>query len=131
MKIRLLIVIGLALFYSGAQAQTKSSQQGKPQSRRGVAVYSPGTSSCGIWLDAREAAKNKEDDMREIQFEAFYLGFASAYNWYAGDTSKNILEGADMYAHKYYLDKYCRDNPMNSFAEAVVSLLSHLKSLQK
>ena len=132
MKIRVLTAIGLILICSGAIAQTSTTQNAVKRSDV-VAIYAPGTSSCGAWLDAREAAKNNKNDVRHFQFEAFVFGFASAYNWYVGDapSAKGILGETDVYGQWSYLDKYCRDNPTHAFAAATSELLSHLKSLQR
>ncbi len=131
MTIRALTTIALVLICSDASAQTGPRQTAKAKRIRSVAIYAPGTSSCGTWLDAREAAKNNENDVRHLQFEAFVFGFASAYNWYVGDApSGGVLGDTDVYGQWSYLDKYCRDNPTHAFATATKKLLNHLKSLQ-
>jgi hypothetical protein len=96
-------------------------------------IYAPGTSSCGAWLDAREAAKSNKNDVRHLQFEAFVFGFASSYNWYVGDarSPKGVLGETDAYAQWRIWDKYCRKNPTHAFAAATSDLLAHLKGLQR
>lgn len=132
MQIRALTAIGLGLVCISASAQDPP-QNAAAKRNDFVAIYAPGTSSCGAWLDAREAAKNNKNDVRHLQFEAFVFGFASAYNWYVGDapSAKGVLGDTDVYGQWSYLDKYCRDNPTHAFAKATSELLNHLKSLQR
>jgi len=125
-----LIMTGLVLLCSAASAQIARPRQ---SATNPVAVYAPGTSSCGEWLDAREEMKTNKLDVRYLQFEAFLFGFASAYNWYNADapSSGSIFGETDVYSQRAYLDKYCRDNPTDAFVLAVIALLNHLKSLQR
>ena len=125
MRFRVLVT-GLVLICSAATAQTR---QNTTKTSDNVPVYAPGTASCGAWLDARDRAKKNKTDVRQLQFEAYLLGFASAYNWYVGDASslRGVLGETDIYAQRSYLDKYCRDNPTHAFVAAVADLLNHLK----
>src|SRR3989442_1679751 len=114
MRFRFLTGTGLVLICIAASAQHLRQSTTKPSDN--VPVCAPGVSSCGAWLDAREGAEKNKNDVRQLQFEAYLLGFASAYNWYVGDapSPKGILGETDMYAQRPYLDKYCRDNPTKS-----------------
>lgn len=124
-----LIMTGLVLLCSAASAQIARPRQ---SATRNVTVYAPGSSSCGVWLDAREEAKTNKLDLRHMQFEMFLSGFASAYNWcLVGAPSTDIFGETDVYSQRAYLDKYCRDNPTDTFVWAVRDLLNHLKSLQR
>lgn len=126
-----LAVTCFCLVCSSVSAQvTRPPQQ---STTNPVAFYSPGSSSCGAWLDAREGEKKGPSDVRHLQFEAFLLGFASAYNLYVGDapSPRGILGETDAYSQWAYLDKYCRDKPTDAFFRAVLDLLNHLRSLQR
>lgn len=129
-----LVATAFVLMCSVVIAQTARPRQGATtRPNDDVVVYSPGSSSCGAWLEAREGAKANRSDVRHLQFEAFLSGFASAYNWYVGDvtSAKGIVGEIDAAGQWAYLDKYCRDNPTHAFASAVSNLLDHLKSLQR
>jgi len=134
MGFRRLMATALVLMGSVVIAQTARPRQGATtRPSEGVVVYSPGSSSCGAWLEAREGAKTDRSDFRHLQFEAFLSGFASAYNWYVGDvtSAKGVIGEMDAAGQWAYMDKYCRDNPTHAFAAAVSNLLDHLKSLQR
>jgi hypothetical protein len=95
-------------------------------------TYAPGSSSCGTWLDARDKAKTNARDMRQLQFESFVFGFASAYNLYVSDApSVGILSGTDFEGAFAYIDKACREDPTVAFTYTVNMLMDHLKSLQR
>jgi hypothetical protein len=92
-----------------------------------VAVYSPGTVSCGLWLDAR--ASKDANDVRITQLEAFVFGYATAYNSLVPgptvDGKRNVLH-VDIYGQRAFLDQHCREHPTDMFVNAVSALLKHL-----
>ena len=98
-----------------------------------VAIYAPGTSSCGAWLDARRSTGT--NDVRLLQFESFVAGFASAYNTYvdgpltttsgSSERGRNVLH-VDIYGQRAFLDKYCAEHPTELFQRSVAALLNHL-----
>ena len=95
-------------------------------------VYGIARSSCGDWLDAREAAKTNKHDVRYLQYAAFVDGFASAFNWYENATgSVGVFEGTNVDARYALLDERCREYPSAEFAAGVVRFLRELKASQQ
>jgi hypothetical protein len=91
------------------------------------AIYVPGSSSCGLWLEVREHPR--PNDARLVQFESFLFGYASAYNWYVDgprrDGMRNVLH-VDVYGQRAFIDKYCREHPTDVFLNAVNALIQDL-----
>jgi hypothetical protein len=117
-RLHKLAILGLLLVCSKSGAQTPRPQQPRTPNRAdSVVIYAPGTSSCGAWLDAREAAKSNKNDVRHLQFEAFVFGFASSYNWYVGDarSPKGVLGETDAYAQWAYLGQVLPEEPHARF----------------
>lgn len=118
----------LCLSQAGARGEQEAASQ-KVKDDAPVAIYAPGTRSCGVWLDTR--AGKVKNDIRQEQMESYLLGFASAYNLYTegqlNDGQRDILHVADMYGQRAFLDKYCREHPTDIFVKAVVALLKHLE----
>ncbi len=131
MKLLVLIAVLLAVYTNNAYAESESQ---KPPSANapggvGVMVYSPGTVSCGVWLDARQAADKNQLDIRIHQFDAYLLGFATAFNYYAiQNGTRDILGNTDHYAARFYLDNYCRNNPTDTLVHAIQDLMLHLQT---
>ena len=80
-----------------------------------------GNTSCGQYLEAR----------RPSDWDRSYLhwvgGFLSAINWtFAGRGYKSALGRFDGDGALAWLDKYCRENPLDVFATAATALVNHL-----
>jgi len=99
----------------------------KPEDRQ-VAVYSLGQESCGLWLDAY-AKRNTGRDIRLVQFESYLEGFATAYNIYGPDTggTQNHILSTDVYAQRAFLERYCREHPIDSYLNAINALFRELR----
>lgn len=100
-----------------------------------VAIYAPGTASCGAWLGARQAhLKHTPGDVRFIQFESFVAGYASAYNIYAGGPpgpdvlARSVLGGTSVEQHWGIIDTFCSHNPKQPFHQGVVALINELNA---
>ena len=115
-------LICILLVFCAMQGFASAEQRGK------ASVYSPGTVSCGLWLDARASA-GQTNDIRLLQLEAFVYGFATAYNFYVPGSKfegKRDVLHVDGYAIDAFLDQYCRENSTQMFVHAVTALLEHL-----
>jgi hypothetical protein len=118
------LVAGLSLSFSGTiTAATPQSRKAEdPQ----VAIYSLGTNSCGLWLDAY-ANRHKEKDVRLLQFDAYLHGFASAYNLYGPDNNRpRSILSTDEYAQHAFLERYCREHPIDHYVKAITALFDEL-----
>jgi hypothetical protein len=100
------------------------TQTGGTQPHTAV-MYGVGTSSCGLWLEARAGAARNKMDVRETQFMEWFDGFISAYNLYALPTPRENVLSTDRAGVRAFLDKYCRENPTDNFSQGVMKLIDN------
>lgn len=82
------------------------------------AIMIRGAQTCGEWLKARE----KDPQVAQI-FEWWILGFIGG---------NNLAENYDFWTETgygsdqvyYYIDKYCRDNPLSHIVPGLLPLIS-------
>lgn len=84
-------------------------------------VFTFGDTSCTAWT------KSQSDDAMRAQFQAWFRGFVSGYNF--GNSANQVRSGtmpspADI---ALYVDKYCRDNPKLAFIGAVTPLIQEIR----
>ena len=124
----LAIFILLSVNISGAVVQKINRPNNSDGAEDSRAIYVPGSSSCGLWLELREH-QQRANDARQIQFESFLLGYAAAYNYYVEgprrDGVRNVLH-IDVYGRRAFLDRYCHQHPTDVFVNAVNALLYDL-----
>lgn len=107
----LVMALTIALWFPAAQSAEKQALSGA------------GTASCGEYL---EHTANKQ---MSNAFLSWAQGFLSGMNM--ADViggKKNFALLPDAPTIKAYLDKYCRDNPLNSPVEGSLSLYKELRS---
>lgn len=80
-------------------------------------IYGAGTRSCGSWLADR-------DTMHHMDL-SWVLGFLSASDSFMVGLGRHMRE-TDANAVSAWLDKYCRDHPLRSLAEASDELMGEL-----
>jgi len=66
-----------------------------------------GPVSCGGWISAR-----KEDGIMATAYEFWIIGYITAFNAQQPDVY-NILGSTDIDSIEYWMDKYCRENPIS------------------
>jgi len=91
--------------------------QGPPE----FTVFTFGDTSCAAWT------KSRTDDAMRAQFQAWFRGFVSGYNF--GNSANQVLSGAmpnpaDVALH---VDKYCRENPKLAFIGIVIPLIQEIR----
>jgi hypothetical protein len=84
-------------------------------------VYGIGAYSCGVWLSD---AKNNNTHQTNVHWAMGWLSAAGVYN------PAVKLRHTDFYAVSAYMDKYCRENPLNSVYEGAASLVQELAKPQ-
>ena len=85
-----------------------------------VMIVGPGADSCGRWTQARRAG-----DGSDTLYLSWLAGYLSGVNqWGAGD----VLAGRRVTDAAFWVDNYCRDNPMVTIKRAGDSLVAHLRS---
>ena len=116
-KLSLLVCAGTACFSVLAASLAVTRALGAQEEL--VSFYGMGGRSCGAWLEAREAEKaGRQHDVRHHQFEAWFDGFLSGYNWWAPQAPKGGIRRTDFAGAKAFLDKYCQANPTVAFVYA-------------
>ncbi len=89
-----------------------------------VTVFTFGDTSCLAWT------KSRTDDALRAQFQAWFRGFVSGYNF--GNSANQVPSGkmpnpADI---ALYVDKYCLDNPKLAFVGAVGPLIQEIREFR-
>ena len=108
------LLLGLVLVIAAADG---ASAQGR-------STYGFGDASCGDWLQSRTAK-----DINSYQLQAYVAGFLSGYNF--AFTGPDFLAGkaSDKGASFYlWIDKYCRDKPIDILMQAMVALRVELQT---
>ena len=85
-------------------------------------VYGAGNVSCGKWLEVRNMR-----DVRYFQSESFIFGYLTSYNYFVHPKG-DIVGKADEEGVMAWIDKHCRDYPLESLAQAAITLVTHLAS---
>lgn len=84
----------------------------------------PGVKSCVRWMEERQI-----DGAAAWQYQQWLLGYVSAYNrWIV--TGKDVTAGQTATGLFNWIDGYCRENPMTTFANATDALIEHLNTRQ-
>ena len=82
-------------------------------------IYAFADTSCGEW---KTSANSK---IGRAQYESWFRGFVTGYNW--GNQDNQVKGGMPQgETLVLYVDKFCRENPLESFTTAVVSLIGEL-----
>lgn len=92
-------------------------------------VVGAGTQSCGQYLEARRDKDKNADatNRRAFAFASWLGGFLTVVNQEAvNKTGIDIVVGTDIDGVLAWLDKYCRENPLEMFANASWRLAGEL-----
>jgi hypothetical protein len=76
--------------------------------------YGQGNLSCGRWLTDR-----RSDQATSLSDISWVLGWLSAAGYY---DARGALRDTDANAVDAWVDKYCREHPLNDIQDAAVSL---------
>ena len=89
-----------------------------------LAVFSYADTSCGAWTRSatREAAR--------AQYASWFRGFVSGHNFGNPESQVPMGQMPDDATLYLYIDKYCRDNPLNPFTSAAFRLVEELRPPQ-
>ena len=80
-----------------------------------VAVYGAGTASCGTWL------ADREKPMHDYEL-SWVLGWLTASSYFYEEDHLGRLRHTDANAVSAWLDKYCREHPLESISLAAAQL---------
>lgn len=84
--------------------------------RQGL-VFGAGTVGCGVYLQDRANRLT----VAEHQYAQWAWGYMASYNSFSTQPQVPLVEESTLLA---YLDKFCRDNPLNFVADGVNSLIA-------
>lgn len=88
---------------------------------RPIQTHSYEDTSCGAW------AKSSGNPAARAQYISWFRGFASGYNY--GNPGNQVQLGRfpDSDTLALYIDKYCRDSPLNPFIAAAFRLVDEVR----
>jgi hypothetical protein len=109
--------IWIGLLALGFVHSSAAFAQGPPE----FTVFTFGDTSCAAWT------KSQGDDAMRAQFQAWFRGFVSGYNF--GNSANQVPSGAmpNPAEIALYVDKYCRENPTLAFIGAVTPLIREIR----
>jgi hypothetical protein len=91
------------------------------QSDANIVVFSFEDTSCGAWVRSQH-----QPQLRQI-YLYWFRGFVSGSN-FGSDTHQVPLEAMPDFATlSLYIDKHCRENPLQPFVSAALSLVRELR----
>lgn len=86
-----------------------------------IAVLSFDNTSCGVWVGSAN------NEVARAQYISWFRGFVSGHN-FANRTNQVPLDSMrDEKTLALYIDKYCRENPLNPFVSASFELVQELR----
>ena len=86
-----------------------------------VSVLSYEDTSCGAWV------KSANDKWARAQYHSWFRGFVSGYNFGNRDNQVHFERMPNEETLYLFIDKYCRDNPLNPFISAAFKLVEDLR----
>ena len=86
---------------------------------KSIPMFAFKDSSCGTWF------KTKEIYQQDYIF--WFRGFVSGYNYGNGEYYIYVDKLPNQETIFLYVDKYCRDNPLNDFTVAMWKMIDELK----
>ena len=99
---------------------------GKESSPSPSAAYGEATTSCASFVES------KQNETQRYIHLAWLNGYLTAVNRYQNGVKnhnglRDIKAGRDTQALMFWLDKYCNENPLDTFARAVFMLQNELQ----
>jgi hypothetical protein len=107
-------VLAFALLLLGAMGGSVVNAQDQSFTTRGA-----GTTSCGTYIEWR----NSGDKPRVTQVVQWTWGYLHGYNAF---TLSATIVPPELDTVAAYLEKYCRDNPLEFVADSIPNLISDL-----
>ena len=89
---------------------------------QGIAMFGFEDDSCGAW-----AKSAQEHEVVRGQYIKWVRGFISGSNWMTPGNQANTSGGLSSETISLYLDKYCRENPLQHFINGVFELVRELR----
>jgi hypothetical protein len=103
------IFIGMFLLVNGASAADANGD---------YSYLAQGAESCGKFMDAVNKGNNEQNWISWNNYQAYTYGYFTGVNRYLSNT-KNIKGNTDMPGVMAYIEKYCKENPLKDYFDAV------------
>lgn len=88
---------------------------------RPVSVFSYEDTSCGAWV------KSANVTWARAQYFSWFRGFVSGYNFGNPGNQVHLERMPNEQTLYLFIDKYCRENPLNPFVSAAFKLVEELR----
>jgi len=89
-----------------------------------IVAAGSGVSSCGRYLSGR----SENDSMLNSIYGTWLQGFFSGVNVHRRISGKEMISIPDSESLLFYVEKFCRDNPLRSVYEASIALVREQES---
>lgn len=114
------IAVTATLFFDASQALGKETSAGP------ITVYGEATASCGSFVES------KQNETQRYVYLAWLNGYLTGVNKYdsgvkAYNGSRDVKMGRDPQALMLWLENHCRNNPLDTFMQAVLLLQNELQ----
>ena len=86
-----------------------------------LAVFSYADTSCGAWTWSANIEASR------AQYASWFRGFVSGHNFGNPEAQVSMGQMPNDETLYLYIDKYCRDNPLNPFTSAAFRLVEELR----
>ena len=94
---------------------------GAEDKRPPISVFSYDDASCGAWF------KSENMEWARAQYLSWFRGFVSGYNLGNPGNQVQLERMPDAETLYLFVDKYCRENPLNPFVSAAFELVEQLR----
>jgi len=115
---RLFLLVNLVALFGGQVAVAQPVAQPKVPGKH--QVLGEGSTSCGRYLEGR----SKGEPSMQYTTPAWVRGYVSARN--LADSRLDVVGLGDNAVVMAYIDKFCRENPLDVVAHAAVQLYAEL-----
>ena len=110
--------VSVSLLTSVVFAQTKDE---------GTFMLGYGTSaSCGKYVEVRDEERRSPGRWEHVSYMSWINGFVSGANWGLNAKLNGALKGTDLEGLLGWLEKYCRENPLDKLGNASLELIREL-----
>jgi hypothetical protein len=115
MRIPVAAIVATVFLSAAISTSAQTADPGKVQ----VHLYGSGARSCGTWLEDRGNSILHNTEL------SWVLGWLSASSLFSEALGKHLRD-TDANAVGAWVDKYCRENPLNNIAAASGALIDEL-----
>lgn len=86
-----------------------------------ISVFSYEDTSCGAWVKSAAVTEGR------AQYHSWFRGFVSGYNVGNPENQVHLERMPNLQTLDLFIDKYCRENPLNPFISAAFKLVEEIR----